>query len=92
MIRVLAFFALLAVSGLIIDGILLLVVYFWWLVIPALLVVGFWYYHSRPAVRLKRRIRASVERGKRAEQELDGAYRQARVAMGEAARRWNNRT
>jgi membrane protein implicated in regulation of membrane protease activity len=91
-IWVLGFFAALAVVAYFITGGVLLIVNFWWLIIPVLLVVAFLYYRSHPAVRLKRRIRASVEGQKRAEQELDDAYKQAQAAMGEAARKWNDRT
>jgi hypothetical protein len=50
------------------------------------------YWNNHPAVQLRRRIRDSVEVGKRADQELGDAYKQAQTAMGEAARKWNNRT
>jgi hypothetical protein len=55
------------------------------LIVGALLFLG-WYHH--PAVRLKRRIRASVQGEAQARQALDNAYRQARSNMHRTARDW----
>lgn len=59
------------------------------LLLVALLSTGlflFWYHH--PAVRLKRRIRASVQEEAQARQDLDDAYWQAKSDMYRTARDW----
>jgi hypothetical protein len=63
--------------------------------ITIILFVGLWlavtWYNNHPAVRLRRRMRASVRTKMQADHELETAYQQARAKMDRIARNWKNR-
>lgn len=57
-------------------------------VILILSFILFLIWYSHPAVRLKRQIKARLEREKQAMQELDDAFVQAEADMDQVARNW----
>lgn len=88
---VIAFFALLALIGLLINGVVYLVVNFWWVLLIVLVGGAVWLCFRHPGVRAKRQLRDAAKRGQVMREDIRITTEQTKADMDRIARQWNRR-
>jgi uncharacterized protein (DUF58 family) len=89
---VIAFFALLALIALLINGVVYLVVNFWWVLLIVLAGGAVWLSLHHPGVRAKRELRQAVKNGDQQRMNIRNATEQTKADMVRIARNWQRRS
>lgn len=89
---VIAFFALLALFALLINGVVYLVVNFWWVLLIILVGAAVWLCLRHPGVRAKRELREVVSHGQEQREHIREATDRTRADMDRIARDWKRRS